>query len=52
MISDIPVLSAVDESIRGDVEWMKSQPLMRAGKGIDVRGYLYDIKSGKLRHVA
>ena len=43
--------SDVDRYIRADVEWMRSQPLMRRGKGIDVQGYLYDLKTGKLRKV-
>lgn len=43
--------SAVDEHIRNDVEWLKAQPLMRKGEGITIRGYLYDIKTGKLRMV-
>lgn len=40
-----------EDAIRDDVKWLKEQPLMRLGRGIDVKGYLYDIKSGKLEEV-
>jgi hypothetical protein len=43
--------SNVDETIRNDVKWLKEQPLMRKGDGLTVGGYLYDIKTGKLRQV-
>jgi carbonic anhydrase len=43
--------SDVDRYIREDVEWLRNQPLLRSGKGVDVQGFLYDIKTGKLRKV-
>ncbi len=40
-----------EDAIRDDVKWLKEQPLMRMGQGINVKGYLYDIRSGKLHEV-
>lgn len=40
-----------DEALREDVQWLKNQPLMRKGQGINVKGYIYDIKTGQLREV-
>jgi carbonic anhydrase len=41
-----------ENALRDDVKWLKEQPLMRRGQGINIKGYLYDIKSGKLHEVA
>lgn len=39
------------DGIREDVDWLKRQPLMRKGNGINIKGYLYDIKSGELQEI-
>lgn len=49
--TDLFRCSNVDEHIRNDVNWLKAHPLMRKGQGITIGGYLYDIKTGKLRQV-
>ena len=40
-----------EDALRSDVKWLKEQPLMRMRDGINFKGYLYDIKSGKLHEV-
>ena len=40
-----------EDALRKDVKWLREQPLMRAREGINITGYLYDIKSGKLNEV-
>ncbi len=41
-----------EDSLRNDVNWLRRQPLMRKGnESINVKGYLYDIKTGTLRQV-
>ena len=40
-----------EEAIRKDVQWLKEQPLLEYGKGMNIKGFLYDIKSGKLHPV-
>ncbi|KAJ9605151.1 hypothetical protein H2200_010541 [Cladophialophora chaetospira] len=40
-----------EDALRDDVKWLKEQPLVRKAQGINVKGYLYDLKSGKLQEV-
>ena len=40
----------LEHALRKDVQWMKDQPLMRV-EGIDVKGFMYDIKSGEVNRV-
>lgn len=40
-----------EEAIRDDVKWLKEQTLIRNGQGINIKGYLYDLKSGELHEV-
>lgn len=40
----------LEHALREDVKWMKGQALMRV-EGIDVKGFMYDIESGKINRV-
>ena len=40
-----------EDALRVDIKWLKAQPLMRMGQNININGYIYHIKSGKLREV-
>ena len=42
---------SLEGALRDDVQWLKGQPLLRNGEGINVKGFVYDIKSGKLKEV-
>ena len=43
--------SRQEDALSDDVNWLKEQSLMRKGDGINVKGFLYDIQSGKLKEV-
>jgi len=40
-----------EEAVRKDVEWLKGQALVREQLKVGIKGFLYDIKTGKLREV-
>jgi carbonic anhydrase len=50
--TDIPFLSFTDlaQSVRDDLQTLRSSPLLL--KDIPIRGFIYDIKSGRLHEVA
>jgi carbonic anhydrase len=50
--SDIDFLpfGDLDQSVRDDVEFLKSSPLI--ADGTEIRGFVYDVKTGKLNEIA
>jgi carbonic anhydrase len=42
--------SSLEQSVKDDVALLRDSPLIR--REMNVRGYIYDIKSGKLEEVA
>jgi carbonic anhydrase len=47
---DFLPFSDLDESVREDVETIRSSPLI--AEDVSVRGFVYDVKSGRLREVS
>lgn len=42
----------LEESVRKDLELLKSQPLIKLELKDRAKGYVYDIKTGELIHVS
>lgn len=45
------VACRLEESVREDLKFLKSQPLLRQKIKDNAKGYVYDIKTGKLNPV-
>lgn len=45
------MFGSVEESLRADIAWLKSQSTVRKDLQPCIRGLMYDLKTGKLREV-
>ncbi|GAM85816.1 hypothetical protein ANO11243_038240 [Dothideomycetidae sp. 11243] len=43
--------TSAEQHLREDIAWMKKQPLMREDLVQRIKGYMFDIKTGKLQEV-
>jgi carbonic anhydrase len=44
-------ICSIEQSVKDDLNWLKSAPLMRKELVDNAKGFVYDIKSGKLHQV-
>jgi carbonic anhydrase len=49
--SNADVVRSQGDAVRADIDWIKKQPLTRQDLADNIRGYIYDIKTGKLKEV-
>lgn len=41
----------MEQNVKDDLEWLKSAPLIRKELAARARGFVYDIKTGKVHEV-
>jgi carbonic anhydrase len=45
------MINSIEQNVRDDLEWLKSAPLIRKELAERARGFVYDIKTGRVYEV-